>query len=146
MDMRLEVAVLPVADVDHAKTFYASLGWRLDADASTEDLRVVQFTPPGSACSIIFGANVTTATPGSAQGLMLTVIDIEAARSELTARGVDVSEIFHDAGGVFRHAGAAHRVPGLDPSRRSYASFASFADPDGNGWLLQEITTRRPGR
>ena len=146
MDTKLEVVVLPVADIDRAKAYYAALGWRLDADFATEDLRVVQFNPPGSSCSIIFGAGITDAEPGSTQGLILTVIDIEAARAELIDRGATVSETFHDAGGVFHHAGDSHRVPGLDPARRSYVSFASFADPDGNGWLLQELTTRRPGR
>lgn len=146
MDFRLEVVVLPVADVDRARDYYASLGWRLDADFATEDLRVVQFNPPGSSCSVIFGSGITHAEPGSTQGLILTVTDIEAARAELAGRGADITEIFHDAGGVFHHAGDAQRSPGLDPERRSYASFASFADPDGNGWLLQEVTTRRPGR
>ena len=146
MDVRLEVVVVPVIDVDRAKPFYTRLGWRLDTDAGTDDLRVVALTPPGSGCSIIVGAGITTATPGSTQGLVLVVADIEAARAEYSARGADVSEIFHDTGGVFHHAGTAGRVPGLDPHRRSYASFASFTDPDGNGWLLQEITTRKPGR
>jgi catechol 2,3-dioxygenase-like lactoylglutathione lyase family enzyme len=147
MDMKLEVVVLPVSDVDRAKQFYMHLGWRLDADFPGDaNFRVVQLTPPGSPCSIIFGSDVTTATPGSAQALMLVVTDIEAARADLLARGVDVSELFHDAGGVFHHAGTEARVPGLDPQRRSYSSFASFRDPDGNGWLLQEIVTRLPGR
>jgi catechol 2,3-dioxygenase-like lactoylglutathione lyase family enzyme len=147
MDMRLEVVVLPVADVDRAKQFYARLGWRLDADFPGEaGFRVVQLTPPGSPCSIIFGSHVTTAAPGSADALMLVVTDIEVARADLVARGVDVSEIFHDAGGVFHHAGTDARVPGLDPQRRSYSSFASFSDPDGNGWLLQGIVSRIPGR
>jgi catechol 2,3-dioxygenase-like lactoylglutathione lyase family enzyme len=146
LEFRLEVVVLPVSDVDRAKSFYSSLGWRLDADAPTDDLRVVQLNPPGSSCAIIFGSGITDAVPGSTQGLILAVTDIEAARAELIGHGVQVSEIFHDAGGVFHHAGDACRAPGLDPERRSYASFASFADPDGNGWLLQEITARRPGR
>jgi catechol 2,3-dioxygenase-like lactoylglutathione lyase family enzyme len=147
MDMRLEVVVVPVSDVDKAKQFYVSLGWRLDADFTADDgLRVVQLTPPGSPCSIIFGAGITSATPGSAQGLHLVVEDIEAARAELVGAGVEASEVFHDAGGVFHHAGTAGRVPGPDPERRSYSSFASFSDPDGNGWTLQEITTRLPGR
>jgi len=147
MDMRLEVVVLPVSDVDKAKQFYESLGWRLDADfVADEHFRVVQLTPPGSPCSIIFGAGVSTATPGSAQGLHLVVTDIEAARAELVGRGVDASGVFHDAGGVFHHAGTAGRVPGPDPERNSYSSFVSFSDPDGNGWVLQEITTRLPGR
>ncbi len=147
MDMKLEVVVLPVADVDRAKRFYQKLGWRLDADFVAGDgLRVVQLTPTGSPTSIIFGTGVTAGVPGSTQDLMLVVTDIEAARAELAGRGVDVSEIFHDEGGVFHHGGTAGRVPGRDPEGRSYASFASFSDPDGNGWVLQEITTRLPGR
>ena len=147
MDMKLEVVVLPVSDVDRAKQFYEKLGWRLDADfATSEDFRVVQFTPPGSECSIIFGKGVTSAPPGSIQDLQLTVFDIEAACAELGGRGIDVSEPFHDAGGVFHHAGTEGRVPGADPKRSDYGSFASFSDPDGNGWLLQEIKTRAPGR
>jgi catechol 2,3-dioxygenase-like lactoylglutathione lyase family enzyme len=145
--MKLEVVVIPVADVDRAKNFYQALGWREDADFATgADFRVVQLTPPGSACSIIFGTGVTSAAPGSAEGLQLTVADIEAARAELAAGGAQMSEVFHDAGGVFHHAGTAGRVPGAAPDHQSYGSFASFSDPDGNGWLLQEITTRLPGR
>lgn len=145
--MRLEVVVIPVSDVDRAKAFYESLGWRLDADFPGEDgFRVVQFTPPGSACSVIFGAGLTTAEPGSADGLQLVVNDIEAARSELVAAGIGVSEIFHDDGGVFHHAGLSHRAPGPAPEGKSYGSFASFNDPDGNGWYVQEVTTRLPGR
>jgi catechol 2,3-dioxygenase-like lactoylglutathione lyase family enzyme len=147
MNFKLEVIVLPVADVDRAKAFYESLGWRLDADVPGDGgFRVIQFTPPGSSASIIFGSNVTSAAPGSVQGLYLIVEDIEAARDELAAGGVNVSEVYHDAGGVFEHAGIDHRVPGPDPNRTSYASFASFNDPDGNGWRLQEITERLPGR
>ena len=147
MDMKLEVVVVPVADVDKAKEFYQGLGWRLDADFATgEDFRVVQLTPPGSQCSIIFGTGITSAAPGSADGLQLTVTDIDAARAELTDRGAEVSEVFHDAGGVFHHAGTEGRVSGPAPDRQSYGSFASFSDPDGNGWLIQEITTRLPGR
>lgn len=147
MDMKLEVVVVPVSDVDKAKNFYLTLGWRLDADFSpTEGYRVVQVTPPGSATSMIFGTGVTTATPGSTQGLYLVVADIEAARTELVSRGAHVSEIFHDVTGIFNHAGFASRVPGPDPERSSYGSFASFDDPDGNGWVLQEITERAPGR
>ena len=147
VDMKLEVVVIPVSDVDRAKRFYGSLGWRLDADVVTgDDFRVVQFTPPGSGSSIIFGKNVTSAEPGSAQGLHLIVSDIGAARDELVGRGVEVSEVFHDIGGVFHHAGVDGRVSGPDPDRRSYGSFASFSDPDGNGWLFQEVTTRLPGR
>ncbi len=147
MDMKLEVVVVPVSDVDKAKDFYQGLGWRLDADfAAGEDFRVVQLTPPGSPCSVIFGAGVSSAAPGSAEGLHLVVTDVDAARAELAGRGAEVSEVFHDAGGVFHHAGTAGRAPGPDPQRRSYASFVSFSDPDGNGWLVQEITTRLPGR
>jgi catechol 2,3-dioxygenase-like lactoylglutathione lyase family enzyme len=145
--MRLEVVVLPVSDVDRAKDFYLRLGWRLDADfVDGDDFRVVQLTPPGSPCSIIFGTGITTAAPGSADGLYVVVDDIEAARAELIGHGAPVSDVFHDAGGVFHHAGTTSRVPGPDPERRSYASFASFRDPDGNGWMLQEISTRLPGR
>ena len=147
VDMRLEIVVLPVADVDRAKQFYVGLGWRLDADfVVDEDFRVIQLTPPGSAASIIFGTGVTDAAPGSAGGLYLVVDDIEAARAELVEHGAQVSDVFHDAGGVFHHAGTTARVPGPDPERNSYASFASFSDPDGNGWMLQEVTTRLPGR
>jgi len=152
VDMKLEVVVIPVSAVDRAKEFYRGLGWRLDADfAADDDFRVIQFTPPGSGCSVIFGKDVTTAAPGSAQGLYLIVSDIVAAREELLSRGVEVSEVFHDAGGV--HAGTDEpylfgrlRVNGPDPDHRSYRSFASFRDPDGNGWLFQELTTRLPGR
>jgi catechol 2,3-dioxygenase-like lactoylglutathione lyase family enzyme len=147
IDLRLEVVVIPVSDVDRAKAFYTGLGWRLDADVSTDSsFRVIQLTPPGSPCSIIFGTGVTSAAPGSEQGLHLIVSDIEAARAALIGHGVDVSEVFHDAGGVFHHAGTADRVGGPDPKRSSYGSFLSFTDPDGNGWWLQEITTRLPGR
>jgi catechol 2,3-dioxygenase-like lactoylglutathione lyase family enzyme len=144
--MKLEVAVVPVTDVDRAKDFYKSLGWRLDADFVGEDnFRVVQLTPPGSSCSVIFGSEVTAAPPGSAD-LLLAVTDVVAARAELASAGVDVSDVFHDAGGVFHHAGTKDRVPGADPERRSYCSFASFKDPDGNSWTLQELTARLPGR
>ncbi len=147
MDMRLEVVVLPVADVDRAKSFYQSLGWRLDADfAGDGGFRVVQLTPPGSACSVIFGSDVTSATPGSADGLQLVVSDIDAARAELAAHGVDVSDVFHDAGGVFHHAGDANRASGPAPEHKTYGSFVSFSDPDGNRWYIQEVTTRLPGR
>jgi len=150
-DMKLEVMVIPVADVDRAKEFYASLGWRLDADfADGDDWRVIQFTPPGSGCSVIFGKNVTAAEPGSSQGLYLIVSDIEAARRELLGRGVEISEVFH-AGDV--HTGTdepylfgRRRVSGPDPEHRTYRAYASFRDPDGNGWLFQEVTTRLPGR
>jgi len=147
VDLKLEVVVVPVSDVDRAKAFYEALGWRLDADVSGDgNFRVVQLTPPASACSIIFGSGVTSATPGSADGLNLVVTDIAAARAELVDRGVEVSEVFHDTGGVFHHAGNAARAIGPAPERKSYGSFASFSDPDGNGWFLQEITTRLPGR
>ena len=151
LDMKFEIVVIPVSDVDRAKTFYANLGWRLDADfASGDDYRVIQFTPPGSGCSVIFGKNVTAAKPGSAQGLYLIVSDIAAARSELLGRGVKVSDMFH-AGDSFTgpdepYLFGSRRLDGEDPERRSYRSFASFSDPDGNGWLFQEITARLPGR
>jgi len=149
---KLEVIVIPVSDVDRAKEFYARLGWRLDADfGSGDEFRVIQFTPPGSPCSVIFGKNVTAARPGSSQGLYLIVSEIEAARKELTSRGVDVSEVFHGEGGVYAGADEPYlfgrkRVNGPDPGHGSYRSFASFHDPDGNGWLFQEITARLPGR
>jgi catechol 2,3-dioxygenase-like lactoylglutathione lyase family enzyme len=147
MDYKLEVVVIPVSDVDKAKDFYTGLGWRLDADyTASEDFRVIQVTPPGSPCSVIFGTGLTSAAPGSAQGLQLTVNDIDAAQAELAGLGADVSEVFHDAGGVFHHAGTAGRVAGPAPDHKSYGSFASFSDPDGNGWYLQEISTRLPGR
>lgn len=145
--MKLEVVVIPVSDVDRAKGFYESLGWRLDAEFSSgPDFRVIQVTPTGSPASVIFGTGVSAATPGSVQGLHLVVSDIEAARTELVSRGVEVSEVFHDAGGVFHHAGTTGRVPGPDEQRSSYGSFAAFNDPDGNEWVLQEVTTRLPGR
>jgi catechol 2,3-dioxygenase-like lactoylglutathione lyase family enzyme len=151
-DMKFEIVVIPVSDVDRAKEFYGRLGWRLDADYDNgKDFRVIQFTPPGSGCSVIFGKNVTAAAPGSAQGLYLIVSDIGAARDELLGRGVEISEVFHDAGGVYAGTDQPYlfgrlRVRGPDPEHRSYRSFASFSDPDGNGWLLQEITARLPGR
>jgi catechol 2,3-dioxygenase-like lactoylglutathione lyase family enzyme len=150
-DMKFEIVVIPVSDVDRAKAFYAQLGWRLDADYDDgKTFRVLQFTPPGSACSVIFGKDVTAAAPGSAQGLYLVVSDIDAARKELLDRGVAVSEVFHGEG---EHAGPDEpylfgrvRVGGPDPAHASYRSFASFSDPDGNGWLFQEVTTRLEGR
>jgi catechol 2,3-dioxygenase-like lactoylglutathione lyase family enzyme len=151
MDMKLEIVVIPVSNVERSKQFYAGLGWRLDADFAFPDgFRVIQFTPPGSGASVIFGTNVTAATPGSARGLYLIVSDIEAARKELLGRGVKVSEVFH-GGDVHRGVDEPYlfgsvRVSGPDPERRSYFSLASFSDPDGNGWLLQEITGRLPGR
>jgi catechol 2,3-dioxygenase-like lactoylglutathione lyase family enzyme len=147
MDTKLEVVVLPVADVDEAKEFYGSLGWREDADfAVDETFRVVQMTPPGSPTSVIFGTGVTDAAPGSVSDLVLAVDDVEKARAELAARGVAVSEVWHDADGVFYRGGGRNRVPGPNPERRSYTSYASFTDRDGNGWVLQEVTTRLPGR
>lgn len=147
IDMKLEVVVIPVADVDRAKQFYASLGWRLDVDIEKDaQFRVVHFTPPGSQCSLLFGMGVTIETPGSAQGLHLIVSDVVAAREALVSRGIEVSEVFHDVGGVFHHAGEEGRLSGPHPERASYGSFASFSDPDGNGWVFQEVTTRFPGR
>lgn len=152
VDMKFEIVVIPVSDVDRAKEFYGRLGWRLDADYDNgKDFRVIQFTPPGSGCSVIFGTNVTGAAPGSAQGLYLIVSDIEAARKQLLGRGIQISQVFHDAGGVYAGTDEPYlfgrlRVSGPDPEHRSYRSFASFHDPDGNGWLFQEITTRLPGR
>ncbi len=147
MDMKLEVVLLPVSDVDRAKHFYEMLGWRLDADFSSRaDFRVVQLTPPGSECSVILGKGITSAEPGSVQGLQLSVTDIVAACAELAGHGVDVSAPFHSVDGLFHRIGTDGRVTGPDPDRRSYISFASFSDPDGNGWLLQEVSQRAPGR
>ncbi len=147
VDMKLEVVVIGVSDVDRAKAFYQQLGWRLDADFVTgEDFRVVQFTPYHSDASIIFGKGVTATKPGAVDSLVLAVGDIDAARAELIARGVNVSEVFHYAGGPFNNATEKPRVEGRDPQGRTYSTFASFEDPDGNGWLLQEVTTRLPGR
>jgi catechol 2,3-dioxygenase-like lactoylglutathione lyase family enzyme len=148
-ELKLEVVVIPVSDVNRAKEFYVNLGWRLDADFPFDNgFRVVQFTPPGSGCSVQFGAKITSAAPGSAQGLYLVVSDIEAARDELVARGAKVSEVFHPGtpGAQFQPDGTSGRVSGPAPDQGSYRSFATFRDPDGNGWLLQEITTRLPGR
>jgi catechol 2,3-dioxygenase-like lactoylglutathione lyase family enzyme len=149
VDMKLEVVVVPVSDVDRAKQFYKALGWREDADfVADEDFRIVQLTPPGSAGSIQFGVGVTAAPPGSLRGMYLVVDDIEAARAELAERGAQVSEIFHEAGlgARFRPEGADGRVPGPSPERQTYGSFVTFDDPDGNGWIVQEITSRLPGR
>jgi catechol 2,3-dioxygenase-like lactoylglutathione lyase family enzyme len=152
VDMKFEIVVIPVSDVDRAKEFYAKLGWRLDADFDNDkDFRVIQFTPPGSGCSIIFGKNVTAAAPGSAQGLYLIVSDIEDARKELLDRGIQISKVFHGASGVYAggdepYLFGRNRVSGPDEQHGSYRSFASFSDPDGNGWLFQEVTTRLPGR
>ena len=149
---KLEIVVLPVSDIDRAKEFYGRLGWRLDADYDNgKDFRIIQFTPPGSACSVIFGKNITAAVPGSAQGLYLIVSDIAAVREEMLGLGVNISEVFHGANDVYAGTDEPYlfgriRVGGPDPEHRSYRSFASFHDPDGNGWLLQELTTRLPGR
>jgi len=149
VDLKLEVVVIPVSDVDRAKEFYGRLGWRLDADFAFDNaFRVVQFTPPGSGCSIQFGSKITSATPGSAQGIYLIVTDVQAARDELASHGVDVSDVFHPQapGAQFQTDDRRGRVTGPAPDHASYSSFATFSDPDGNGWLLQEITTRLPGR
>ena len=147
MNMKLEVVIVPVSDVDRAKAFYEKVGFRLDIDyVANKDFRVLQFTPPGSEASIIFGKGITSATRGSTDSLVLAVNDINAARADLIARGAEVSEVFHYANGPFNNTGENPRVGGRDPQGRSYYSFASFSDPDGNGWLLQEITTRLPGR
>jgi predicted enzyme related to lactoylglutathione lyase len=146
-EFRLEVVVIPVSDVDRAKSFYESLGWRLDADLTKDEhYRVVQVTPPGSACSIIFGKGLTSAAAGSFEGLQLSVYDIDQARADLIERGADVSEVFYDVTGVFHHAGTEGRVTDPAPEHANYGSFAAFSDPDGNGWLIQEIKTRLPGR
>ena len=156
MDLKLEMIVLPVSDIDRTKAFYEAVGFRLDVDyTASDDFRVVHFTPPGSECSIIFGEGMTSTAPGTIQSLYLIVTDIEEAHAELTSRGIDVSEVFHDAGGLFHgHEGGdvTHRSPGqerlagLHPERASYGSFLTFSDPDGNGWVLQEVTQRLPGR
>ena len=148
VDMKLEVVVIPVSDVDRAKEFYSRLGWRLDADRSAgTGFRLIQFTPPGSGCAVQFGVNLTSAAPGSAQALLLIVSDIEAARRQLVANGADASEVFHCATGTgCRFPGIDVRVSGPHPERLSYGSFVSFKDPDGNGWLLQEVTKRLAGR
>ena len=147
MDVKLEVVVLPVSDVDRAKQFYKGLGWREDADiVGGEDFRIVQLTPPGSGCSISFGIGVTPMPPGTQQGLLLVTDDIEAARAELVERGAPVSEVFHGPAGRFHPEAPSVRLPGRDPEGQSYQSHAVFSDPDGNGWVLQEITQRLPGR
>ncbi|MGP3918474.1 hypothetical protein OHA25_15835 [Nonomuraea sp. NBC_00507] len=157
MDLKLELIALPVSDVDRAKAFYEAAGFRLDLDkAVSEDWRAVHFTPPGSECSIIFGKGITSAVPGSVQGLYLVVSDLEEARVELVGRGIEVSEIFHDAGGLFYHGhdageithqtGGQGRAAGPHPARADYGSYATFSDPDGNGWVLQEVKKRAPGR
>lgn len=147
MDLRLEIAVIPVGDVDRAKDFYVRAGFRLDADFSTDKgLRVVQVTPPGSEASVIFGEKLTSAAPGSSQGLHLVTGDLAGARAELIERGVEVSEIWHDADGIFHYEGDVNRVPGPHPATDSYGSYASFSDLDGNGWTIQQVVTRAPGR
>jgi catechol 2,3-dioxygenase-like lactoylglutathione lyase family enzyme len=147
MNMKLEVVVIPVADVDRSKAFYEQLGWRLDADFPVgDDFRVVQLTPPGSDASIIFGESVSKAEPGSLEGLQLVVDDIAAAREDIAGRGVAISEVWHDAAGVFHRGGTDNRVDGPAPENGSYGSWLSFEDPDGNGWVIQEVTTRLPGR
>lgn len=157
MDLKLEVIVLPVSDVDRAKSFYEAAGFRMDIDnVASEEYRCVEFTPPGSECAIIFGKGVTTAAPGSVQGLYLVVSDIEASRAELVGRGIEVGEVFHDdkglflhshdAGGVIHDAGLTGRLAGPHPTRADYGSYATFSDPDGNGWVLQEVKKRAPGR
>jgi catechol 2,3-dioxygenase-like lactoylglutathione lyase family enzyme len=147
MDLKLEVLVVPVSDVDRAKEFYDQLGFRLDIDyIASDSFRVAQFTPPGSEASIIIGTGITTAQPGSLQNLHVVVSDIEATHADLLARGIDVSDIFHDEGGIFHHAGTKGRLAGLHPERADYGSFASFSDPDGNGWVIQEVVNRAPGR
>jgi len=147
MDLKLEIVVIPVADVDRSKAYYQQLGFRLDADFSTPaGLRVVQLTPPGSEASIIFGDKLTTAAPGTQQGLHLITADIATAVEELRERGAEVSELWHDADGIFHWAGDVNRVAGPHPEADSYGTFASFADPDGNEWILQQVVTRAPGR
>lgn len=146
-EMKLEVVIVPVSDVDRAKDFYQGLGWRLDADFPVESgYRIVQLTPPGSGCSVTFGEGLTAAAPGSYEGLHLVVDDIDAVRADLLARGVEVSEVFHDETGIFHHAGSKGRLDGPAPDHADYGSFIAFGDPDGNGWVVQEIRTRLPGR
>lgn len=147
IDMNLEVLLLPVADVDRAKAFYGRLGWRLDVDRAADDYRVIQFTPPGSGCSVMSGADITTAEPGSSQGMHLVVSDIGAAHDDLQRRGVAVSDVYHcESGFACRYPGRGGRVDGAAPDHQTYASFVSFADPDGNSWVLQEVSSRLPGR
>lgn len=146
LNMDIEVVVVPVSDVDRAKRFYSDLGWQLDLDYKAgDDFRTIQFTPPGSGCSIMIGKNISASPPGSLKGLHLIVSDIEATRNELLRRGIRISELFHEAGGVFHRVGPAGLVSGPNPQRKSYASYASFSDPDGNGWVLQEVTARLTG-
>lgn len=146
VSMRLELVVLPVSDIDRARRFYADLGWHLDIDHTAgDDLRIIQFTPPGSDCSVMFGKNITDAKPGSVQGLHLIVADLAVVRDQLLRRGIAISEPFHDSGGVFHRIGPKGHTTGFNPQRKSYASYASFSDPDGNGWVLQEVTARLTG-
>lgn len=144
--MTLELAVIAVSDADRSKLFYGSLGWRLDIDFQGDDYRVIQFTPPGSGCSVMFGKNITSAPAGSSRGLHLVVSDVEAARKDLISRGVETSAPFHDVGGIFHHSDGRGITAGINPDRKSYASYIVFHDPDGNEWTVQEITTRLPGR
>ncbi len=144
--MTLELAVIPVVDAERSKQFYAGLGWRLDIDFQGEDYRVIQFTPPGSEGSVMFGRNITAAAPGTSRGLHLVVPDVEAARLDLLSRGVETSEPYHDVGGIFHHSDGRGVVSGVNPDRKSYASYVTFFDPDGNEWTIQEITARLPGR
>jgi predicted enzyme related to lactoylglutathione lyase len=145
VSMALELAVIAVSDIDRTKSFYSQLGWRLDIDFQGDDYRVIQFTPPGSECSVMFGKNISKAEAGSSRGLHLVVQDVEATRKDLIRRGIEVGEPFHDIGGIFHHADGRGIAPGVNPQRKSYASYISFSDPDGNEWTIQEITTRLPG-
>jgi catechol 2,3-dioxygenase-like lactoylglutathione lyase family enzyme len=145
LNMKLELVVIPVADADRSKAFYTRLGWRLDIDFNGDDYRVIQFTPGGSDASVMFGKNITAASPGTGQGLHVVVTDIEAARKDLRSRGIEVSEVFHDKDGIFHHSNGRGIAKGPNPDRKSYASYFSFTDPDGNGWTVQEITARLPG-
>jgi predicted enzyme related to lactoylglutathione lyase len=144
--MALEIAVISVTDIDRAKSFYSSLGWRFDIDLLGDEYRVVQLTPPGSGCSVMFGKNITEAGAGSSRGLHLVVADLQATRRTLVERGIRVSEPFHDVGGIYHHANSVGIVAGMNPERKSYASFMSINDPDGNEWIVQEVTARLPGR
>lgn len=145
IEMTLELAVIAVSDVDRSKRFYADLGWRFDIDFQDDDYRIVQFTPPGSGCSVMLGKNITSAPAGSSRGLHLVVSDLPAARADLDSRGVETSEPFHDVGGIFHHSNGVGITAGLNPERKSYASYFVFHDPDGNEWTVQEITARLPG-
>jgi catechol 2,3-dioxygenase-like lactoylglutathione lyase family enzyme len=146
MNMKLEVMILPISDVDRAKDFYTKLGFREDIDLDRGELRVIQFTPPGSQASIIIGKGITSAEPGSAQGMVLVVDDINAAYNDLVGKGIEAAAVYHGAGGLFFHSGIGGLEPGADPQHASYGSFTAFKDPDGNGWVVQEVTERLPGR